>query len=124
MKKLTVLFTAVALALSVSAQQTTTTTKQTTPVMKADSKPVPAENVPNNGSETKACCKGKSAEQCQHHDTKSCSKDSGKGAACCQKGESAKSCSHDKGTSCNHNGKSCEHGAQGCSHGSGAKKPE
>ena len=109
MKQLTLFIAFSFFLLSVNAQQTTTT-KQATPVMKADSKPAASANVPvNNSAEPKACCKGKTAAECKH-ETKSCSKESAGSAACCQKGGDAKTCSHES--------------KQACSHGATQKKAE
>lgn len=103
MKQVTILLVFLTVSLFATAQQNTTTatTKQSTPVMKVDSKPSTV-NAPV-ASPAKACCAGKTAAECSHAaKSKSCSKEAaakscakeGEAKACCQKGGSTHACSH------------------------------
>ena len=76
--------------ISMHAQQNAT--RQTTPVMKADSKPSVINAPTINNAAPKACCAGKTEGQCSH-DSKTCS-NAGEAKACCQKPGSTQTCNH------------------------------
>ena len=94
MKKVSIIFSFLAIFIFTYAQQNSTVkpAPKTTPVVSVDSKASTINAPVTNSAEPKACCAGKTKEQCGH-DAKKCSKE-GEGKACCQKGGNKQSCNH------------------------------
>ena len=95
MKKVSTILGFIMLVYFASAQQNAAaaSAKKTTPTVKVDSKPSTINTPVTNSGETKACCVGKTAAQC-NHDSKNCMKGEKNKAACCPKGGSAQTCNH------------------------------